>query len=482
MASTAPGCRTTHGQHTRASIRAHLSSTAHLILLMILLGMSPQLRAGEVRTRAQIEADWIRQAVVRSLDAMGQQVTTGQDAAGGCDGVINGRYGFHTGLDERPWWQVDLGQVEQVTQVLIYNRADGAAERALQLEVQLSEDAQQWRTVYQHDGTAFLGATDAAPLRVVCPPQSAARYVRIELPGRTHLHLDEVQVFAAGRRGNLALRQPANQSSTSRWSSWDTAGAPQPTEPRTYPIQQTIDRGLALADDLERRGVPVDQPRRELQQLQQQSASAEDATLETQRAWYLQAQWIVRQLAFSNPLLDFDDLLLVKRVPGSFTHMSDQYYGWFSRPGGGLYLLQDFRSDAPRLRCLTEQFPPGSFLRPDLSHDGQRVLFAYCRYVEGVSQQPNKLDKRNVPEDAFYHLYEMNLDGSAVRQLTLGKYDDFDGRYLRDDRIVFLSTRRGQAVQCNSDANIKDHAPRCPTATSAAAADPNGRSPCTRCT
>jgi catechol 2,3-dioxygenase-like lactoylglutathione lyase family enzyme len=31
--------------------------------------------------------------------------------------------------------------------------------------------------------------------------------------------------------------------------------------------------------------------------------------------------------------------------------------------------------------------------------------------------------------------------------LTAGKYDDFDARYLPDGRIVFLSTRRGQAVQ-----------------------------------
>ena len=52
-----------------------------------------------------------------------------------------------------------------------------------------------------------------------------------------------------------------------------------------------------------------------------------------------------------------------------------------------------------------------------------------------------------MPEDAFYHLFEMNLDGLGLRQITHGKYDDFDGRYLPDGRIVFLSTRRGQALQ-----------------------------------
>ena len=156
-------------------------------------------------------------------------------------------------------------------------------------------------------------------------------------------------------------------------------------------------------------------------------------------------------MALANPLLDFDDLLFVKRVPGSFTHMSDQYYGWFSRPGGGVFVLEDFKSDQPRLRCLTDAFPPGTFLRPDLSHDGTRVLFAYCKYYPSLKDEPNKLDKNNVPEDAFFHLYEMNLDGSGVRRLTHGKYDDFDGRYLPNGEIVFLSTRRGQYIQCGSE-------------------------------
>jgi hypothetical protein len=135
-------------------------------------------------------------------------------------------------------------------------------------------------------------------------------------------------------------------------------------------------------------------------------------------------------------------------VPGQFTHMSDQYYGWWSRPGGGLYVLEDFKSDEPKLRCLTPDFPPGSVLRPDLSYDGTKVLFAYAKHYPGLKDQPDKLNKDNVPEDAFYHLYEMNLDGTGLQRLTHGKYDDFDGRYLPDGRIVFLSTRRGSSIQC----------------------------------
>jgi hypothetical protein len=86
-------------------------------------------------------------------------------------------------------------------------------------------------------------------------------------------------------------------------------------------------------------------------------------------------------------------------------------------------------------------------LRPTLSFDGRRVLFAWARHHPGLIHEPNKEDKSNVPEDAFYHLYEMTLTGSELKRLTHGKYDNFDGRHLPDDRIVFCSTRRGQAVQ-----------------------------------
>ena len=132
--------------------------------------------------------------------------------------------------------------------------------------------------------------------------------------------------------------------------------------------------------------------------------------------------------------------------------MSDQYYGWWSRPGGGIYLLKHFKTEEPVLECLTGAFhEPGSFLRPALSYDARKVLFAWCKHYPRLAAETNKLDKANVPEDAFYHLFEMNIDGTGVRQLTHGKYDDFDGRYLPDGRILLLSTRRGQFIQAGRE-------------------------------
>jgi mono/diheme cytochrome c family protein len=415
-----------------------------------------------VITTAQIEADWLRQAVVRSLPSLGTQITTQQDAAGACDGVIDGHFGFHTQQEENPWWQVDLGQSLPLDRITIYNRGDGVAERAAHLQVLVSDDAQRWQLLYAHDGSVFHGFADQKPLQVAAN-DCQARYVRIQLLGASYLHLDEVEVYRDGSPENIALRKPADQSSLSPWSSWSPAEQPDVLGMPSYPVAEVVDRGLKLAHDLTAQGLDVQDSTTSLRTIAAQFAALpSDNSTDQQRALFLQAQWVIRHMTLNNPLLDFDDLLLVQRVPGSFTHMSDQYYGWFSRPGGGLYVLEDFKTASPKLRLLTAELPTGSVLRPDISYDGRRVLFAHCKYYPGLAEEPNKLDKNNVPEDAFYHLYEMNLDGTGLRRLTSGKYDDFDGRYLPDGRIVFLSTRRGQAVQCTSDENIAQDQPALP--------------------
>ncbi len=424
----------------------------------------------------QIEADWLRQEEVRWLPRTPRSrpgvsraaVTARQDAAGGNDGVKDGTYGFHTNQDAKPWWQVDLGTALPLDRVVIYNRCDGKVEyRAARLIVLLSADGKTWTEHYRHDGASFLGQTDDKPL-VVSAAGKTARFVRVQLAESQYFHLDEVEVYRTGSEKNVAVGRPADQSSASQWSRNSLpptaiAEADSPKIPAAaYRVEEAIEHGLALAADLTVRGVHVESHVRTLREIS--AKLPENPPTETRRKLYLEARWTVRRMALANPLLDFDDLLFVKRVPGTFTHMSDQYYGWWSRPCGGLCVLEDFKTDNPRLRCLTEDFEPGSVLRPDLSHDGTRVVFAYCKYYPGLRAEPDKLNKENVPEDAFYQLYEMSLDGSGVRRLTRGKYDSFDGRYLPSGEIVFLSTRRGQQVRYerSSDrADVDGAAPDC---------------------
>lgn len=48
----------------------------------------------------------------------------------------------------------------------------------------------------------------------------------------------------------------------------------------------------------------------------------------------------------------------------------------------------------------------------------------------------------------YYQVYSINVDGSHLRQLTDGDSHNYDGAWLSDNRIVFLSSRRPQAAYC----------------------------------
>lgn len=434
---------------------------------------SPQSRtrepaANSFLTRQQIEADWLRQEAVRQggpTDARKNHVTPEQDAAGGCDGVKTGQWGFHTENEKDPWWQVDLGQSMSLDHLLLYNRCDGTGERNSRIQVLLSEDAKNFRQVYRHDGTLFFGNSDKKPLRVSLAG-ATGRYLRLQLSGTSYFHLDEVEAYVAGDERNVALRKPTTQSSVSEWSANHLASSPSVV---ALPVTQVIERGLKLADNLRKAGVPVDEEVQTLRLLQERATHFSTNTAAgEQKQVFMDARWTVRSLALRNPLLDFDSILFAKSVPGRFPHMSDQFYGWWSRPGGGIFVLSGFKGKERVEHCLSADLPEGSFLRPDLSYDAKKILFAYCKYYPHVADLKNKATKENVPEDAFYHIFEMNLDGSQRRQLTHGRYDDFDARYLPNGGIVFLSTRKGTFIQCSkansaltASADLPDSYVRC---------------------
>lgn len=407
-----------------------LSATA------ILLSASP----AQASMHEAVEADWARQAEVRFLP---QDVTPDNDATGACDGVITGQWGFHTAAEPNPWWQVDLGSVTALGRIRIFNRCDAGYEaRAAHLLVLLSEDGVDFRQVYQHDGTPFLGKTDNRPLEVVLTGQSA-RFVRLQLPGTDYLHLDEVEIYPEGSDANIACAKRAAQSSISPWSV-----AHGPGNAEFMGVDAQVRRGRALLQSLHELNADISGEEASFEAAAARAAQLTADTPATDReSARLELLWAIRRLALRNPLLDFDEILFVKRAPTMFPHISDQYYGWFSRGGGGIFLMSGFKEGEPRLRCITEGWPEGNFLRPDLSCDGNKVLFSYCRYYPHVAEIPDKTARDELPEDSFYHLYEMNLDGTGVRRLTQGRYNDFDGRYLPDGSVVFLSTRKGAALQ-----------------------------------
>ena len=75
--------------------------------------------------------------------------------------------------------------------------------------------------------------------------------------------------------------------------------------------------------------------------------------------------------------------------------------------------------------------PKGGVRDPQVSYDGKKILFSYR---PGGTEQ--------------YHLYEINADGTALKQLTSGPYDDFEPAYLPDGGIVFVSSLCKRWVNC----------------------------------
>ncbi len=66
-----------------------------------------------------------------------------------------------------------------------------------------------------------------------------------------------------------------------------------------------------------------------------------------------------------------------------------------------------------------------------LSYDAKKILFSFMDNIkENIKAQ----------KDSF-HIWEINIDGSGLRQLTDGPFHDGSAVYLPDGRIVFCSTR-----------------------------------------
>ncbi len=73
----------------------------------------------------------------------------------------------------------------------------------------------------------------------------------------------------------------------------------------------------------------------------------------------------------------------------------------------------------------------GCIRDPKVHYDAQKILFSWR--------------KENM---THYNLYEMHVDGTHVRQITSGPFDDYEPEYLPDGGIVFVSTRARRWVGC----------------------------------
>jgi Hydrazine synthase alpha subunit middle domain/WD40-like Beta Propeller Repeat len=143
-----------------------------------------------------------------------------------------------------------------------------------------------------------------------------------------------------------------------------------------------------------------------------------------------------REALLANPLVSGHPILFVSRAQYKPDHHNTATLfqageiNTASFVGGGALKTIDVNSS--EVKTLLE-VPDGMVRDPDVSFDGNRILFSM---------------RRNIEDD--YHIYEMKSDGTGMRQLTTAAgVSDIDPLYLPDGSIVFSSTREPKFCMCN---------------------------------
>jgi hypothetical protein len=110
---------------------------------------------------------------------------TCQPAEGRCAGERT-RVLFVTNEEQRPWFQVDLGEPRSFSSVTVRNRGDALLERAIPLVVEVSDDAAGWREVARKPDRFARWEARFSPV--------TARYLRVRVDRLSVLHLEGVEI------------------------------------------------------------------------------------------------------------------------------------------------------------------------------------------------------------------------------------------------------------------------------------------------
>ncbi len=153
-----------------------------------------------------------------------------------------------------------------------------------------------------------------------------------------------------------------------------------------------------------------------------------------------------REALLANPLLSGQPLLFVVRAQYAPDHHNTETMfqtGEINtdsfRGGGALkaMLLVPPSGGTPTAAAAAAtslyEAPRGIVRDPDVSFDGKKILFSL---------------RRHAGDD--YHLYEIDCDGTNLKQLTFGSgVSDIDPIHLPNGQILFTSTREPKYCMCN---------------------------------
>ena len=132
--------------------------------------------------------------------------------------------------------------------------------------------------------------------------------------------------------------------------------------------------------------------------------------------------------------LGIDELIFAVRMVDRDGHWYANFATWSNNPKRTLYhdggKLCRFHLASAKTTVLLDD-AKGGVRDPQMHYDGKKILFSYRK-----GGQP------------YYHLYEINIDGTGLTQITDGPCDDIEPTYMPDGSIVFCSSRCNRMVNC----------------------------------
>jgi len=135
------------------------------------------------------------------------------------------------------------------------------------------------------------------------------------------------------------------------------------------------------------------------------------------------------------PLANVEGIVFSVRSVGNDGHWYANFGYWasdsnrmmYGKGGGGLFRLNIRSGEITSILDVGS----GSARDPYVHYDGKKLLFSYRK-----------------ADSIYYHLYEIDIDGTDLRQITDGDFDDIEGAYLPDGGIIFCSSRCNRWVNC----------------------------------
>ena len=176
------------------------------------------------------------------------------------------------------------------------------------------------------------------------------------------------------------------------------------------------------------------------------------------RHGYLKVRQALRQVVFANPDVNFDRVVFgVRQAPRGSGNITVGRWNTHT-PGGDVCVKRGFRPEDPAEPLLAGRLGPGHVRGLELSWDADKLVFAYAKQAGragGDGPLPEKSELGGYfgqgvgAVEEMSHLFEMNIDGTGLRQLTNEPlHADQEPTYLPNGDIVFVSDRSFFGSQC----------------------------------